>query len=123
MEERFQKRLSMWKRQFISIGGKLILIHSTLSSMPIYYMCFLRMPRVVRLRLEQIQRDFLCGGRALEWKTHLVKWAVVFSDKSKGGLGVKCLSTLNRVLLCNEVGTSWKKGGLFGSKLLVGSLE
>ena len=67
--------------------------------MPIYYMSILCMPRSVRLRLEKIQRDFLWGGRALERKTRLVKWAVVCSDKSKGGLGVKCLSTLNRALL------------------------
>ena len=35
----------------------------------------------------------------MEWKTHFAKWAVVCSDKSKGGLGVGCLSTLNRALL------------------------
>ena len=67
--------------------------------MPIYYMSLFRMPRAVRLRLEQIQRDFLWRGGALEQKTHLVKWEVV-SKKNKGGLGVRCLSTLNRALLC-----------------------
>ena len=82
MEERFWKRLAMWKRQFISKGGR-----STLSNIPIYYMSLLRMPKVVRLRLEQIQRDFLWGGGALEQKTHLVKWAIVCSNKSKGWFG------------------------------------
>ncbi|RVW38823.1 hypothetical protein CK203_074193 [Vitis vinifera] len=72
MEERFWKRLAMWKRQFISKGGR-----STLSNIPIYYMSLLRMPKVVRLRLEQIQRDFLWGGGALEQKTHLVNWCFV----------------------------------------------
>ena len=56
-------------------------------------------PRTVRLRLEQIQRYFLWGGGALERKIHLVEWPIVCSDKHKGGLGVKCLSTLNRALL------------------------
>ncbi|KAL6350404.1 hypothetical protein AAG906_004355 [Vitis piasezkii] len=58
-KERFQRRLALWKRQYISKGGRLTLIRSTLSNMPIYYMSILRMPRLVRLRLEQIQRDFL----------------------------------------------------------------
>ena len=54
---------------------------------------------VVRLRLEKIQRDFLWGGGGLEKKPHLVKWSIVCSDKKRGGLGVRCLSKLNRALL------------------------
>ncbi|RVW50776.1 hypothetical protein CK203_076801 [Vitis vinifera] len=33
--------------------------------------------RIVRLRLKQIQRDFLWGGGAIERKPHLVKWVTV----------------------------------------------
>ena len=73
MEERFRRRFAMWKRQFISKGGRITLIRSTLSSMLIYLMSLLRIPRVVSLRLEKIQRDFLWGGGALERKPHLVK--------------------------------------------------
>ena len=100
VEERFRKRLALWKRQFISKGGRITLIRSTLSSMPIYLMSLLRMPRVVSLRLEKIQRDFLWGGGALERKPHLVNWDTVCLDKRKGGLGVRRLSILNRALLC-----------------------
>ena len=32
VEERFRRRLAMWKRQFISKGGRITLIRSTLSS-------------------------------------------------------------------------------------------
>ncbi|KAL6342769.1 hypothetical protein AAG906_016603 [Vitis piasezkii] len=40
----------------------LTLIQSNLSSMPIYFMALFCIPRQVRLRLEKIQRDFLCGA-------------------------------------------------------------
>ncbi|KAJ9705360.1 hypothetical protein PVL29_003414 [Vitis rotundifolia] len=100
VEERFRKRLAMWKRQFISKGERITLIRSTLSSMSIYLMSLLRMPRVVSLRFEKIQRDFLWGGGTLERKPHLVKWDTICLDKRKGGLGVRRLSTLNRALLC-----------------------
>ena len=40
VEERFQKRLVKWKRQFISKGGRMTLICSTLRSMPIYLMFY-----------------------------------------------------------------------------------
>ncbi|RVW96170.1 LINE-1 reverse transcriptase-like [Vitis vinifera] len=45
VEERFRKRLAKWKRQFISKGGRMTLIRSTLSSMPIYLISLLRIPR------------------------------------------------------------------------------
>ena len=115
VEERFQKRLAMWKRQFISKGERITLIRSTLSSMPIYLMSLLRIPIVVSLRLKKIQRDFLWGGGALERKPHLVKWDTVCLDKRKGGLGVRPFYTLNRALLCkwnwrfaNERETLWR---------------
>ncbi|RVW45049.1 rRNA-processing protein UTP23-like [Vitis vinifera] len=41
VEERMRKRLALWKRQFISKGGRITLIRSTLASMPIYLMSLL----------------------------------------------------------------------------------
>ena len=64
VEERFQKRLTMWKRQYISKGGRLTLIRSNISSLPVYFMSLFFLPRKVRLRLEKIQRDS-CGGEVL----------------------------------------------------------
>ena len=89
----------MWKRQCISKRGRITLIRSTLSNLPIYFMFIFQLPRAVRMRLEQRQRDFLWGGGALEQKPHLVRWPIVCEDKSKGGLGVKSLGPFNRALL------------------------
>ncbi|RVW33020.1 hypothetical protein CK203_041517 [Vitis vinifera] len=41
VEERFWRRLAIWKRQYISKGGRLTLIRSTLTSVPLYYMSIL----------------------------------------------------------------------------------
>ena len=38
IEERFRKRLVSWKRQYISKGGRLTLLRSILSSLPIYFL-------------------------------------------------------------------------------------
>ncbi|RVW45235.1 LINE-1 retrotransposable element ORF2 protein [Vitis vinifera] len=62
IDERFRKRLAMWKRQYISKGGRITLIRSTLSNLPIYFMSIFHLPRAVRMRLDKIQRDFLWGG-------------------------------------------------------------
>ena len=117
VKERMRKKLARWKSQYISKGGRITLIQSTLASMAIYYMSMFSMPRQVRLRLEQIQRDFFRGGGALEKKPHLVRWSLVCLEKSNGGLGVKCLSILNKALLCKW---SWRfaieRERLFGIK-------
>ena len=81
VEERFRKRLTIWKRQYISKRERITLICSTLSRLPIYFMWLFCMPRMVKLRLKQIKRDFLWGDGALESKTHLVKWTTVCLDK------------------------------------------
>ena len=99
VEERFRKRLALWKRQYISKGGRLTLIKSTLSNMPIYLMSLFRLPRRVKLRLEKIQLDFLLGGGNLKRKLYLVNWETVCLSKEKGGLGIQNLSKFNRALL------------------------
>ena len=94
VEERFRKRLALWKKRYISKGGRLTLIRSTLSNMPIYIMSLFRLPRGAKSRLEKIQRDFLWGGGKLEKKIHLVNWDNVSLNKEKGWLRIRSLSNL-----------------------------
>ena len=99
MKERVKRRLTLWKRQYISKGGRITLIKSTMTSMPIYQMPLFRMPKVVARKLEKLQRVFLWGRGNLEKKTHLVNWEVVCADKEKGGLGLRKIAFLNKALL------------------------
>ena len=85
VEERLHKRLVLWKRQYISKRGRLTLIRITLSSLPIYFLSLFWMPRILQLRLEKIQRDFLWEGETLDSKPHLVKWDTVCSERRKRG--------------------------------------
>ena len=62
VEERMRRRLALWKRQYISKGGRIILIKSTLVNMLIYQLSLFRMPKIVAKRLEKLQRGFLWGG-------------------------------------------------------------
>ena len=122
IEERFRKRLAMWKRQYISKGGRITLIRSTLSNLPIYFMSIFQLPRAARMRLEQIQKDFLWGGGALEQKLHLVRWPIVCEDKSKGGLGVKSHGSFNKALLGKWVWRFANEKMPFGIKWLEGNM-
>jgi hypothetical protein len=60
--EKVEKRLARWKKLYLSNGGRVTLIKSTLSSIPIYFMSLFIMPIQVVKRLEKLQRDFLWGA-------------------------------------------------------------
>ena len=99
VEERMRRRLARWKRQYLSKGGRITLIKSTLASIPIYQMSIFRMPKSVAKRLEKLQRDFLWGGGNTGRKIHLINWKVMCTQKEKGGLGIRRMGPLNKALL------------------------
>ncbi|RVW86243.1 hypothetical protein CK203_046070 [Vitis vinifera] len=45
IEERFEKKLAAWKKQYLSKGGRLTFIKCTLSNLSIYFMSLFIMPR------------------------------------------------------------------------------
>jgi hypothetical protein len=94
-----EKRLAGWKRMYLSKGGRLTLIKSTLSNLPTYFLSLFPIPVTVARRLEKIQREFLWAGMGEERKFHLVKWSVVCSPVRVGGLGLRSLVLFNKALL------------------------
>jgi len=97
--EKIEKRLASWKRLYLSKGGRVTLIKSTLSNLPTYYMSLFPIPGSVAAQIEKLHRDFLWGGLGEEFKFHLVSWAKVCTPISKGGLGIRNLVIFNRALL------------------------
>ena len=40
MEEEFQRKLTLWKKQYLPKGGRFILIKNMLLNLPIYFVSF-----------------------------------------------------------------------------------
>ena len=57
--EKIDCKLAGWKKLYLSKGGRLTLLKSTLSSFPIYYLSLFTIPTHVANKLERLQRDFL----------------------------------------------------------------
>jgi hypothetical protein len=97
--EKIEHRLASWQRLYLSKGGKVTLIKSTLANMPTYFLSMFPILGSVASRIEKLQRDFLWGGVGEELKYHLVSWPKVCTPISEGGLGIRNLLTINRTLL------------------------
>ena len=68
-----ERKLARWKQKYLSFGGRVTLIRSTLTSIPIYFLSFFRIPTKVAAKLTQIQRRFLWGGGLDQKKIAWVK--------------------------------------------------
>jgi hypothetical protein len=97
--EKMERRLAGWKKLYLSKGGRLTLLKSTLSCLPTYFLSLFTIPVSVAHRIEKQQRNFSWGGMGEEFKHHLVGWDKVCIPKEKGGLGVRNLTLFNKALL------------------------
>jgi hypothetical protein len=97
--EKMERKLSGWQRMYLSKGGRITLIKSTLSSLPTYFMSLFPIPVSMALRIDKIQRDFLWGGMGEGKKFHLVNWSQVCQPLKMGGLGLRNLRVFNQALL------------------------
>jgi hypothetical protein len=70
--EKMERKLSGWQYMYLSKGGRVTLIKSTLSSLPTYYLSLFPILKSVALRIDKIQKDFLWGRLGEGKKFHLV---------------------------------------------------
>ncbi|GKA94797.1 RNA-directed DNA polymerase, eukaryota, reverse transcriptase zinc-binding domain protein, partial [Tanacetum coccineum] len=96
---KFKSRLSKWKMKTLSIGGRMTLIKSVLSSLPIYHMSIYKDPKKIINSLESIRSHFFNGVDHLSKKPIWIKWKKVLALIDKGGLGISSFYALNRALL------------------------
>jgi hypothetical protein len=59
IEERIEKKLSGWKGKHLLYGGRLVLINSILSSLPMFIISFFEVLRGVLKRLNILDQGFL----------------------------------------------------------------
>lgn len=97
--DKVSKKLSAWKRKLLSFAGRLTLVKSVLSNLPIYFLSIFKMPKGVAKALVKIQSNFLWGGSDAKRSVHLVNWTEVTKSKNQGGLGVRDLGEMNECML------------------------
>lgn len=95
-----RKRLASWKGRFLSLGGRLTLVNSVLSTLSTYWMSIFRLLAWVIKKIDQIRRDCLWSGPDIDKTTcHLVYWRNLCLPCEQGGWGILDLYTFNQALL------------------------
>jgi len=112
--ERINTRLGRWKGRLISMAGRIYLIKSVLSAIPLFYMSLFKIPAVVVKKIVKIQRNFLWGWGSGERKIVWTSWEKVCEPHEAGGLGVINIKPFNIALLGKWIWRmSYSKGSLW----------
>jgi len=92
-------RLPGWKGRLLTRAGRLTLINSVLTSIPVYHMTVFPLSKWAIKRIDRIRRNFLWKGASdTRHGSCLVNWRRVNRAKKLGGLGIKDLACFNRAL-------------------------
>jgi hypothetical protein len=94
-----RRRLLSWKNRALSMGGRLVLLKSVLTALPIYFLSFFKAPSGIISLTESLFKSFLWGESEEAKKIHWVKWDRICMAKDRGGLGVRDLRAFNNALL------------------------
>ncbi|RDX61552.1 putative ribonuclease H protein, partial [Mucuna pruriens] len=76
-----RKILASWKVRYVSLGGRVVLINSVFSGLPLYFFSFFKTPKTVLYMLARMQRSFLWSGNEDSHKVAWVRWDKVYQPK------------------------------------------
>ena len=97
--QKVKNKINPLSSKWLNLSGKVTLIHSILSSYPIYSSSMILAPKGVINNMSKEIRKFLWqGGKVQRKKFHLVKWDTVKNPKRRGGLGIRDLEQINKAL-------------------------
>ena len=99
VEKRFGNKLGCWQGKLLSYGDRLVLINSVLTSLPMFMLSFLEIPKGVLKRLDFYRSRFFWQSDQNKQKYRLTKWNIVCRPKDQGGLGIEVLDIKNKCLL------------------------
>lgn len=96
--DKILKRIAGWRGKLLSYKGRIILIKSHLSSIPIYLLSFFKFPKWA-VDLSNSQMTNCLWNDLGHRKIHLANWQLVCMRQEFGGLGIPNLHDLNICLL------------------------
>ena len=87
---KIEAKIISWGGHWLTKAGKVTLIKSVLSSLPIYQSSLLLAPKAIMNQISKLLGDFLWGGgKGNQHRMHLVNWETVKTPFLEGGIQIK----------------------------------
>lgn len=112
-----ERKNATWQGKLLSLGGRITLIKSAVSSLPLCYMSLFHIPKGVIAKINQLQRNFLRSEIDGKKSMALMVWGRIKLSNLLGGLSVGNLLLWNLALLLSGCGSISKILFLFGIRL------
>ncbi|KAL0328997.1 UNVERIFIED_CONTAM: hypothetical protein Sradi_4886400 [Sesamum radiatum] len=93
--QKIKSRITSWEKALLSHGGRLQLIKSVLSAMPLYLIQVLKPPKFVIERIERLFNKFFWGSFGEQKKIHWTSWDSACFPTEEGGLGVRRIDDMS----------------------------
>lgn len=110
--KKIEDKIAHWSYRFLSIGGKLILVNSVLSSIPVYWFSLMEVPSSVIKNIKSFFFNFLWTGTAKSRNIPMVAAETLARPHKFGGWGIKDLEAFNIAL---RLKSCWR--GIYGDSL------
>jgi hypothetical protein len=98
-----QKKISLWVHRWLSRRGRLTLLKSMLSSIPMYWTTIEKLPKGILTNIQKICFHLVWLGNKEKWEISLVKWFKLALLKELGGWGIKNIYLYSRELATNSL--------------------
>ena len=100
--DNIRKRIEGWQARYLSMAGRATLIKASITSVPLYAMQIMLLPKKVCHRIDQMCCHFFWGDTEQHKRCHTVNWETVTLPKEAGGLGMSSTRHRNKAILMNQ---------------------
>lgn len=112
--KKVENRIKCWQNRKLSMGGRLILLNSVLSSLPFYWFSMAIVPLTIFHMIRKMLFNFLWRGLSNYQGCHLVLWDIISRPILYGGWGVRNLYVVHKALHMKSLWRALFDGGLWG---------
>ncbi|GAA0160574.1 reverse transcriptase [Lithospermum erythrorhizon] len=110
--EKIREKLQSWGSNFLSFGGRIALLQSVLTTLPMYFLQVMQMPAAVYNKIEIIFNKFLWDG--MTW----CKWSKACAPYAEGGLNMRSLPDIHQAFM-QKAWFRMREGNCLWSKFML----